>query len=328
MKKNNTLISVSSLFITLSLFSIPPHYLEFQKTKDSQGALSYTFLKTLANFFSPDYFIESGTFLGETSKTAAAVFAQVHTIELGNDLYQNACNKFRTTKNITVHHGDSGIILGNILPHLKGSKLLWLDGHYSEGITACGTYNTPIMQELGQIKAHDRNAIILIDDINLFYPKPGPREKSLEGYPTLSELYRTLKDINPLYECLIIGDILLAFPSNKNITVSPLLRALTTSYFFQDSDTTILELLEAEKIIGKSEKHHADIIALSQKFNAPHYHLWHALILLHNKEFEQALIFFDKAEQSGLNSYRIAWYKTYVLSLVKEQQEQLLAGEQ
>ena len=59
--------------------------------------------------------------------------------------------------------------------------IFWLDGHYSDGITAKGDLNTPILKELEAILSHNiKDHIILIDDARCFVGK--------DDYPTIEQL--------------------------------------------------------------------------------------------------------------------------------------------
>ena len=73
-------------------------------------------------------------------------------------------------KHITILHGDSGEVLEQVLARINKPCLFWLDGHYSGGVTAKGSLETPIQKELTHIFNHPQahNHIILIDDARLF----------------------------------------------------------------------------------------------------------------------------------------------------------------
>ena len=77
-----------------------------------------------------------------------------------------------------------------ILSQIEEPCLFWLDGHYSEGITAKGEKETPILEELKHIFNHPiEDNIILIDDARCFtgygdYPNiEGLKAVLLSRYP-------------------------------------------------------------------------------------------------------------------------------------------------
>jgi hypothetical protein len=115
-------------------------------------------------------FIESGTYLGQMVHAVKEVFPEIYSIELGTQLFERVQKEFAQAQHITILHGDSGEILGQILDRIQKPCLFWLDGHFSEGITVRGAVDTPIRSELRQILRHPlaRRHVILIDDARLF----------------------------------------------------------------------------------------------------------------------------------------------------------------
>jgi hypothetical protein len=115
------------------------------------------------------YFVETGTFLGKTTEVARHIFEKVYTIEVKEDLYKKARNKFIPYPNVTCYLGDSSLLLEDICITLDKPTCFWLDGHYSAGITGMGTKEVPLYEELDLIMQHCKvPCIILIDDCRLF----------------------------------------------------------------------------------------------------------------------------------------------------------------
>lgn len=130
-------------------------------------------------------FIETGTFLGDTLDFISKSGIDCISIELGDDLFNRACQRFSGRDNVRLLHGDSGELIGDVLSELKEPALFWLDGHYSGGITAQGTIDTPISQELSAVLGHSiRSHVILIDDARCF--------DGVNGYPNLVDLLQEL----------------------------------------------------------------------------------------------------------------------------------------
>ena len=82
--------------------------------------------------------VETGTFLGETTKYLARQFNRVHTIELDKGLYDTVSNGiFKNNKNVICHLGDSATILKDkLIDELNNSPLdkkvfFFLDAHWS-----------------------------------------------------------------------------------------------------------------------------------------------------------------------------------------------------
>ena len=107
-------------------------------------------------------------------------FEKIYSIELNDELYGKAKERFVSDKNVTLLHGDSGEVLPMLLSNITEPVLFWLDGHYSAGITSKGNLNTPIVKELRAICEDSTKHVILIDDARLFVGK--------EDYPTYDEI--------------------------------------------------------------------------------------------------------------------------------------------
>lgn len=142
-------------------------------------------IKAYLEMYPVSTFIESGTYMGDTLDFISQSGIDCISIELGEDLFNQACQRFSCRDNVRVVHGDSGELIGGILSELEQPALFWLDGHYSGGITAQGTIDTPISQELSAVLGHFiRSHVILIDDARLF--------DGTNGYPNIVELLRQL----------------------------------------------------------------------------------------------------------------------------------------
>ena len=63
-------------------------------------------------------FIETGTYLGDMVAAQINNFEKIYSIELGNELYDNAVKKFEHNKNVILLHGDSSEVFVVLLPGL------------------------------------------------------------------------------------------------------------------------------------------------------------------------------------------------------------------
>jgi hypothetical protein len=161
-------------------------------------------LRGYARRFDLHTFIETGTFMGDTTAALAKHVSRVFTIELSPELAARARARFAEVPHIVVLEGDSSILLPGILEELRESALFWLDGHYSEGITARGDEDTPIRSELGAILDHPvRGHVILIDDARLF--KGGE-------YPTIAEVADIVGSHSSRYDFELHDDIIRLTP--------------------------------------------------------------------------------------------------------------------
>ena len=81
--------------------------------------------------------VETGTYLGATTKYLATQFNRVHTIELDEGLFKEVEKSFKNNKNIKCHLGDSSTVLREkIIDELNNSEydkkvFFFLDAHWS-----------------------------------------------------------------------------------------------------------------------------------------------------------------------------------------------------
>jgi hypothetical protein len=152
----------------------------------------------LAEMVKADVFVETGTFLGNTTKWAASKFKEVHTSELSEELFRNAEKGLLSIGNITPHLGDSKKVLPKILEAAHGNIVFWLDAHYSTGITAGGETACPLLTELSMILKRSNGDIILIDDARCV--------DGTDGWPTIGELYETIIKYSATPRFMLICD--------------------------------------------------------------------------------------------------------------------------
>jgi hypothetical protein len=79
--------------------------------------------------------VETGTFLGETTEILATTSLHVYSLEPANVLYRSAAKKFSNDANVTIINGPSETEFSKLLPALRGPVNFWLVGHYSAGTT-------------------------------------------------------------------------------------------------------------------------------------------------------------------------------------------------
>lgn len=115
--------------------------------------------------------IETGTYLGDTSNFLSKNFSHVYTMEPSEELYLICKSRFQKESKVTVIHGSSEDVMRPLLKSLRGDVNFWLDGHFSSGKTFQGEINTPIEKELAFIKEIMKNftkIVIFIDDVREF----------------------------------------------------------------------------------------------------------------------------------------------------------------
>jgi hypothetical protein len=181
--------------------------------------------------------------------------------------------------------------------------------------------------------------VIVIDDLRLCQSnqkliqeqyKTYPDDTNVLGYPSLSELRKELLNFNKDYRFYVYGDVGFIFPANiyQNITVSPVVQAMTSSRFFEENEEHSIEdiynVIKYECNIIHAKYHEAEAIKMlldpifrlyiPELFTA-HYRLWNGLVLLGEGKYNKAKELIQSAYELGLKHWRIIYYIAYIEKL-------------
>lgn len=151
-------------------------------------------------------FVETGTYEGRTLAAMIPFFDRLYSIELGEDLYRRACDRFASVPKVRLLQGDSGDRLADVLELEREERcLFWLDAHYSRGDTARGEEETPILKELELIGAHPvKGHLLLVDDARCFGAD--------EGYPSIEWMKAAAARLFPGSAFSVDRDIIMIIP--------------------------------------------------------------------------------------------------------------------
>lgn len=182
---------------------------EFQEWEASgRSAPPHLFKQMLLRNYAAKYgiqvMIETGTCYGDMVEAMKNVFERIISIELGEDLWKFARERFKRERHIEIIHGDSSKVLEKIVKSLRSPALFWLDAHYSGGETAKGENETPVLEELRHILSAQCQHVILIDDARFFGTNP--------AYPTLEELRSFIMQLRDDVEILVKDGIIRITP--------------------------------------------------------------------------------------------------------------------
>lgn len=127
------------------------------------------------------FWIETGTYLGDTTLSLSRIAKNIVSIEPQFELSQFAKKRLKRFENIKVVNSTSEESIAGILDTVSGPACFWLDGHPSGDITHKGPAISPILQELAAISAYankDNPVVVFVDDFRLFV------SSTSSGYPS------------------------------------------------------------------------------------------------------------------------------------------------
>jgi hypothetical protein len=150
--------------------------------------------------------IETGTYEGDMVKAMRKYFKTLFSIELDQTLHQQAQERFKNDPSIHLVQGNSGEKIKEVLKEIKSPALFWLDGHYSEGYTAKGDIETPVVLEIQHIFDHSvKGHVILVDDARCF--------DGTHDYPILNSFIANLKEKQKDIRVDVYNDIIRITPN-------------------------------------------------------------------------------------------------------------------
>jgi len=145
------------------------------------GDLSIFDLSHIKNTNNINVLVETGTFKGDGTLFAKSVFDTVHSIEIDEELYNDATERFKDEPNINIYLGNSVDILPRVLPAITENVLFWLDAHFPGADCHKKAYDSesdkvkriPLTEELKLIcSLRSGNDVIIIDDLWLYEDGP------------------------------------------------------------------------------------------------------------------------------------------------------------
>jgi len=137
-------------------------------------------LVKMVNQYQLEFFIETGTGMGDTVEFAKAHFKEVHSIEIYPDLCRRALGRFHNERHIHIHEGHSTEMLALLIDihRVTERTLFFLDAHFPGADYGFQRYtdeinqeiNTPLRDELKVLYDHKDTSedIIICDDLWLY----------------------------------------------------------------------------------------------------------------------------------------------------------------
>ena len=115
------------------------------------------------------FFVETGSYCGDGIQAALdSGFEHIISIEVNEYNYNECVKRFKNNPKVKLIHGDSALILGDVIKNIDAPITFWLDAHYSTLESEIGLVKNPLLYELNHIYQHTkRYPIIIIDDVRL-----------------------------------------------------------------------------------------------------------------------------------------------------------------
>jgi hypothetical protein len=169
------------------------------------------FILSLKKKFNIPYFIETGTFQGKTALWASQHFHEVYTIECSKTMFEKTKRVLKEKSNIHYLLGDSRQQLPIILKKLRLPAIIWLDAHWSGGITFGEEDECPLIEEIEALKNSRNPNYIFIDDARMFTAPP-PKPHNPKYWPDIRTVLSKLGEIRENSYTIIFEDVIIDSP--------------------------------------------------------------------------------------------------------------------
>jgi hypothetical protein len=183
------------------------------------GAISFSIDTKLLRFFQQRLqvttFIETGTYQGGSLNIAAEIFSECHSIELSQELYEDAKRQFVGRTNIKLYQGESATTLHAASEQFAEQPVVfWLDAHWCVGENTAGQDSqSPLRDELRAIRRLHPQSVVLIDDARL-YLCPPPEPHRFTDWPDFHDIIILLQSLSHQHRLMILNDVIIFYPES------------------------------------------------------------------------------------------------------------------
>ena len=171
-------------------------------------------------------FIETGTYLADTTLWAAQHFDRVTSIEADPELYDGARKRLALYTNVDVQLGRSQDLLLVLVRKLSQPALIWLDAHWCGGDIPVGgkDQECPLLEEIAAIDTGMTQHLILVDDARYFLNRP-PTPHKHEHWPSVGAVIEQLQAKYDSYIC-IMDDVIIRLPTSLQEPFEAIIKSL------------------------------------------------------------------------------------------------------
>lgn len=159
-------------------------------------------------------FVETGTFKGDSLRTALRFFKECHSVELSPEYYAAAVKSFEGCDKAHLHMGESPAWLRKEKERFAASPtLFWLDAHWCAAEQTAGeNAQSPLLAELDAIGSLHPQSVVLIDDARLYLaPPPAPHRAS--DWPDFHSIVQSLLRLSSNHRLMVLNDVLVFYPA-------------------------------------------------------------------------------------------------------------------
>lgn len=170
-----------------------------------------SFVKHLAQEEGYADFVETGTYLGETTLWASDLFSRVYTVEIQEKFQSEAKLNCAGHDNIKFFLGRTEERIPDILKELNGPAIFWLDAHAGGGWYA-DKDDCPLLDELRQIAVRGvADDFVIIDDARGFLAPPPPPFDA-DVWPPIHAVLDAIDPTRNRY-IVVISDMIICAPT-------------------------------------------------------------------------------------------------------------------
>ncbi len=246
-------------------------------------------------------FIETGTYVGDTTAIAAPFFENVYTIELAEIYYNIAKGFLEPFDNINLIQGYSEIELNKILTARgAASTMIFLDAHYSAGNTAKAKNDPPVLDELVVLSNYaEDDTVIILDDVRCFCSNY--TRVTLDYYPRLKDLndFVNTKFKEGFRFCIIGDQALIYNPEFYQDEVSLGVELLTSLYLADDKETFLELARSIPTVLSETEQN--EMVAMARvELPSPMICYAAGIITIARGDYIEGKKFLNKAYVHGL----------------------------
>src|SRR5579884_855981 len=182
------------------------------------GAINFSIDPSLIQLFARELplkiFAETGTFKGESLRTALRFFKECHSVELSPEYHAAAVKNFESYGGAHLHLGESPAWLRKERERFAATPtLFWLDAHWCAAKQTAGeNAQSPLLDELDAIGSLNPESVVLIDDARLYLsPPPAPHRAS--DWPDFHSIVQSLLRLSSNHRLMVLNDVLVFYPS-------------------------------------------------------------------------------------------------------------------